>query len=60
MSGPQTFRRHAAECVRLAKTADDPEHRLLLLSMAQSWDVLAESAERIQTFLDQRDRATRH
>jgi len=60
MSGPETFRSQAAECFRLASVADDPEHRLLLLSMAHSWGVLADSAEKIQTLLDHRQSATRH
>jgi len=46
------FRSHAVECMRLAQEASDPEHRSLLLVMARSWAVLAESAEKIQVFLD--------
>ena len=57
MSGPELFRNHAEECVRLATIAADPEHRSLLLGMAQCWVVLADSAERIQMFLDHRERA---
>jgi hypothetical protein len=60
MSGPESFRNHAQECFRLATVADDPEHRLLLLGMAQSWVVLADSAERMQMFLDHRERAALH
>ena len=39
MSGPKSFRIHAEECVRLATIAADPEHRSLLLGMAQCWVV---------------------
>jgi hypothetical protein len=53
--GPETFRSHAAECRRLAKRADDDEYKSLLLSMAQTWVVLAESAERVQTLIEQRE-----
>jgi hypothetical protein len=52
MRSPQMFRSHAVECMRLAQEASDPEHRSLLLVMARSWAVLAESAEKIQVFLD--------
>ncbi len=55
MRSPQLFRSHAVECMRLAQQASDPEHRALLLVMAQSWAVLAESAEKMQVFLDRRD-----
>jgi len=48
------------ECVRLATAADDAEHRSLLLSMAQSWVMLADSAERIQILFDRREGATMH
>ena len=52
--GPETFRSHAAECRRLAKSADDDEYKSLLLSMAQTWVVLAESAEKMQILLEER------
>ena len=55
MRSPELFRSHAVECMRLAQQASDPEHRSLLLVMAQSWAVLAESAEKMQTFLDRRE-----
>ena len=55
MRSPQLFRSHAVECMRLAQQASDPEHRSLLLVMAQSWAVLAESAEKMQGFLDRRE-----
>lgn len=55
MRSPQMFRSHAIECTRLAQEATDPEHRSLLLVMAQSWAVLAESAEKIQVLLEERE-----
>jgi hypothetical protein len=53
--GPETFRCHADECERLAQKADDPEYKSLLLSMAQTWVVLADSAEKVQTLLERRE-----
>jgi hypothetical protein len=44
--------------MRLAQEASDPEHRSLLLVMAQSWAVLAMSAEKIQGLVDQRERTS--
>jgi hypothetical protein len=55
MRSPHMFRSHAVECMRLAQEATDAEHRSLLLLMAQSWAVLAESAEKIQVFLEERE-----
>jgi hypothetical protein len=52
--GPETFRSHADECERLAKKAHDPEYKSLLLSMAQTWVVLADSAEKVQTLIEER------
>jgi hypothetical protein len=52
--GPETFRSHADECKRLAKKADDPEYKSLLLSMAQTWVVLADSAEKVQMLIEAR------
>ena len=36
----------------VAQDASDPQHRSLLLSMAQSWAVLADSAEKIAVLVD--------
>ncbi len=55
MRSPQMFRSHAVECMRLAQETRDPEHRSLLLVMARSWAVLAESAEKIQVYLDDQE-----
>jgi hypothetical protein len=45
MNLPEEFRRHADECLRLARETTIPEHRASLLSMAQSWRRLAEMRE---------------
>jgi hypothetical protein len=42
--GLEEYRRHAAECFRIAKTLTDPQHRMLLLGMAQAWLQLAYQA----------------
>ena len=39
------YKRRAAECVRMAERADNPEDKALLLQMAQTWLRLAEKAE---------------
>ena len=41
----ETYRHHAAECRRLAERARSGEDRRVLLSMADSWDMLAEELE---------------
>ena len=46
------FRRYAEECVRMAQETHVPEHRALLIDMAQRWIELAEQADRIQGLLD--------
>ena len=38
------YRRHAAECVRLAQKVQNPRDKALLLVMADSWIRLAEEA----------------
>jgi hypothetical protein len=40
------YRKHAEECIRLARWSVKPEHRDLLLQMAQTWNSLAEDRER--------------
>jgi hypothetical protein len=45
MSSADEFRRHAEECVRLAKETTIPENRASLLTMAQSWRRLADMRE---------------
>jgi len=39
------YRKHATECVRLARHADSAEHRDMLLKMAETWNSLAEFRE---------------
>jgi hypothetical protein len=39
------YKRRAAECIRMAEQAGQPEDRELLLQMAQTWLRLAEKAE---------------
>ncbi len=56
---PETCRSHALECMRLAQDASDPQHRSLLLSMAQSWAVLADSAEKIAVLVDRGEAVAR-
>jgi len=57
--GPETFRNHADECSRLARDTSDPEFKLLLLSMAQTWIVLADSAEKMMMLVDKRENGQR-
>jgi hypothetical protein len=45
MNSPEEFRRHADECLRLARETTIPEHRASLLGMAQSWRRLADIRE---------------
>jgi hypothetical protein len=40
------YRRHAAECRVLARSAHNVEHRNQLLIMAETWDSLASERER--------------
>jgi hypothetical protein len=39
------YKRRAAECVRMAERASNPEDKALLLQMAETWLRLAEKAE---------------
>jgi hypothetical protein len=40
------YEERAAECVRLAERASDPQSKLALLHMAESWRKIIEHAER--------------
>jgi hypothetical protein len=51
---PDIFRSRALECMRLAQDASDSHHRSLLLSMAETWSVLAQSAEEIERYAEAR------
>jgi hypothetical protein len=46
MPRAEDYRRHAAECVRLAQLTTKPEDKSLLLRMAEKWRELAERADR--------------
>jgi hypothetical protein len=41
------FRRMAEECLKLARQADSPDQKLLLLDMAQAWLTLATNTEKL-------------
>ncbi|MBV9569561.1 MAG: hypothetical protein JO172_15635 [Hyphomicrobiales bacterium] len=44
MTKPSRYRTHAAEAVKLAASATDPDDKALLLKIAQGWLDLAERA----------------
>src|SRR5262249_29290220 len=52
---PETFRSRALECMLLAQDASDCHHRSLLLSLAETWSVLARSAEAMERYVETRD-----
>src|SRR6266852_7188235 len=52
---PETFRSRALECMRLAQDAGDSHHKSLLLGMAETWSVLAQSAEAMESYVDARE-----
>ena len=43
------YEKQAAECLKLAKQTPNSEHKTLLLSMARSWQSLADKAQKIET-----------
>jgi hypothetical protein len=45
MSTSNDFCRFAADCVKLARTAEDETHRTVFLQMARVWVALAEKEE---------------
>jgi hypothetical protein len=51
---PQSFRSRALECLHLAQVASDSQHKCLLLSMAETWSVLAQSAEQMERYVETR------
>jgi len=57
---PETFRSRALECMRLAQDAGDSRHKTLLLTMAETWSVLAQSAEAMERYVDAREGAGPH
>jgi hypothetical protein len=46
MTAAERYRRYAAECIRVAEHTENSGDRLLLFQMAQTWQRLAESAEK--------------
>ena len=45
MTRGQKYRQYAAECVRLAREAENADSRSLLLEMAERWRELAERVD---------------
>jgi hypothetical protein len=43
--GPEDFRKNAKECMRLAEMASDPDSKIILMNIAQTWIRLAEVNE---------------
>ena len=46
MASAEEYRRHAAECLSLAKIAENADDRSRLLQMAEAWRELAARLER--------------
>jgi hypothetical protein len=51
------YQKQAAECLRMAQRTPAGEQKALLLSMAQSWQALAEKAQRIEALSTEIDLA---
>ena len=45
MASADDYRRHAAECIRLAGNIENPRDKALLLMMADAWRRLANQAQ---------------
>ena len=45
MARADEYRRHAAECLRVAQRVTDPNDKALLIQMAEKWRELAEKVE---------------
>jgi hypothetical protein len=45
MATVEEYRRHAAECLRLAQEAKTADDRLRLMQMAQAWHELADKLD---------------
>ena len=45
MASADDYRRHAAECIRLARNIENQRDKALLLAMADAWRRLAKQAE---------------
>jgi hypothetical protein len=57
MSDPDQFQAFADTCKRMAQETTVPEHRPLLLNMAEVWRRLAEEAERFEQLVREVDAA---
>lgn len=44
MNLAERYRSYAAECIRLAKSASNPDDKVLLIQMAEVWINMAERA----------------
>ncbi len=49
MGTTQDHRKHAEECVAMARLSDDDNDKALWLTLAQSWVRLAEHVARVET-----------
>jgi hypothetical protein len=47
MKKAEDYRKHAEECLRLARQARTTEHHQMLVQMADTWKSLAEERERV-------------
>jgi hypothetical protein len=45
MSTSDEYRRFAAECLKMARTAEDEQHRVIFLQMTRVWFALAQNDE---------------
>jgi hypothetical protein len=45
MSRSDDYRRFAAECLRIASTAEDEQRRAIFVQMARTWLALAQKTE---------------
>ena len=44
MANSETYRRHAIQCLDMARTISDESQRAFLIAMAQDWQKLADQA----------------
>jgi hypothetical protein len=45
MSGSEEYRRFAGECLKMARTAEDEQQRVIFLQMARVWFALIQKDE---------------
>jgi hypothetical protein len=53
MTDPSECRQRAEECLRAAQTAQTPELKATLLTMARLWTALGVQTQRLQALLDE-------